>query len=79
VGLEELFPAKELERRKAALDAYEAWEAGRPPEPAPEDLFARLDTMRALLPSDLLVPRADGDYEGVRRMHEALAVLGPSR
>ena len=77
--MEALFPEDLMCRRKAALDAYEAWEAGRPPEPAPEDLFARLDALRALLPSDLLTPGADGDYEGVRRMHEALSVLGPSK
>jgi hypothetical protein len=79
VELKELFPQEELQRRKAALEAYEAWEARRSPEPSPRDLFERLDALRALLPAELRVPKADADYEGIRLMHEALAVLGPSK
>jgi hypothetical protein len=79
VRLEELFPENGLRRRKAALEAYEAWEARRSSEPSPRDLFERLDALRALLPAEFRVPKADADYEGIRLMHEALAVLGPSK
>lgn len=79
MGMKDLFPEGVLRRRKAALDAYEAWEAGRLRGPLPSDLFERLDALRAMLPADLRCPKADESYEGIRLMHEALAVLGSSK
>jgi hypothetical protein len=71
-----LFSQEGLRRRKAALEAFEAWEAQVPPETPPEGPIARLDALRNLLPADFREPRAAADYQGVRLMHEALAALG---
>jgi hypothetical protein len=70
-----LFSPEGLRRRRAALEAFEAWEAEAPPLSPPDGLLARLDALRNLLPSDLKEPRAAA-YRGVRSMHEALAALG---
>ena len=73
-----LFPRDLMDRRRRALLAFEAWEAARPPSSVPADVLALLDALRSLMPADLLEPRAQESYDGVRAMHEALSVLGSS-
>lgn len=71
-----LFPRELVERRRRALQAWEAWEKSHPPVSPPGEAIALLGFFLERLPPEARGPGLPGDYSGVRAMREALSVLG---
>lgn len=66
-----------MRERNAALGRYEAWESTHPHDLDPAAAVRAVAFLYGLLPNDARHHDDDRRFEGVRRMHEALAVLGP--
>lgn len=66
-----------MQERNAALGRYEAWESTHPHELDPAAAVRAVGFLYELLPHDTRHRDDDRRFEGVRRMREALAVLGP--
>lgn len=69
-------PAREaFERHVEALGRFERWESRQPAPSPPADLMARLSTLCELVLAAGDAREEDPEREGIRRMHQALAVL----
>lgn len=68
-----------LVQRRAAFEAFQAWEDGQPVPEYGTSVLSRLGFLNSLLPPSARVPNLDLEYEGVRYMHKCLSVLGTSK
>lgn len=66
-----------LRERNAALRRFQAWKAEHPSRLDPTAAIAAVGFLYDLLPPEARHRESDPEFEGVRHMRQALAVLGP--
>ncbi len=71
--------AEALHERNRALAAYARWDREHPVAVDPARALAAVAALYRLLPPDARRREDDPEFEGVRRMLDALARLGRSR
>ena len=68
-----------LRRRLECFAAFNRWEAAHPEKLSAADAIRRISDIYEMLPEEARKKNLASKVEGIRRMHDALSVLGRNR